>query len=126
MSNPGTSILITSKRFPLVWGELETEVPTWRAMIPETRSPSELGGATEREWVLKSVYGRVGREVAIAGIRSGRGYREAAKKARKNPVGLLRGTCSGMYGPESRPGARTRNRPGTHRGKADILTLTRI
>jgi glutathionylspermidine synthase len=89
MSNPGTSILITSKRFPLVWEELETEVPTWRAMIPETRSPSELGGTAGRGWVLKSVYGRVGREVAIAGISSGRGYREAARKAKKNPEGWV-------------------------------------
>lgn len=87
MSNPGTSILIQSKRFPLVWDELETRVPTWRAMMPETRNASDVRGAVQREWVLKSVFGRVG--MAISGIRSGRGYREAATQARRNPNGWV-------------------------------------
>lgn len=85
MSNPGTSMLIQSKRFPLVWDDLKTPVPTWRAMIPETRCPSELKRLAEAEWVLKPVFGRVGRGVAIGGISSGRAYQNAVREARKHP-----------------------------------------
>jgi glutathionylspermidine synthase len=85
MSNPGTSILIQSKRLPVVWDELKTAMPTWRSMIPKTRCPSELRDMREDEWVLKSAFGRVGRGVAIKGISSGRGYKEAARQARRHP-----------------------------------------
>jgi uncharacterized circularly permuted ATP-grasp superfamily protein len=78
-------MLIQSKRFPLVWDDLETPVPTWRAMIPETRCPSELKRLAEAEWVLKPVFGRVGRGVAIGGISSGRAYQNAVREARKHP-----------------------------------------
>jgi hypothetical protein len=106
ISNPGTSMLIQSKRFPLVWEELETEVPTWRAMIPETRSPSEVSESAERDWVLKSVFGRVGMGVAIAGIKSGLKYRDAARKARKNPEGWAAQRRFEMEPVETASGAR--------------------
>ena len=89
MSNPGTSILIQSKRLPLVWDELKSPMATWRAMIPETRCPSELRDMREGEWVLKTVFGRVGRGVAIRGISSGRGYQEAARQAKRHPYGWV-------------------------------------
>ena len=89
MSNPGTSILIQSKRFPLVWDELKTPVPTWRAMIPETRCPSEIVRLTREKWVLKPVFGRVGRGVAIAGISSERSYQAAIREAKRNPKGWV-------------------------------------
>ena len=89
ISNPGSSILIQSKRFPLVWNELRTQLPTWREMMPETRCPSELRGTSEKEWVLKSVFGRVGTGVAIAGISSGRTYKAAEQQARRLPTGWV-------------------------------------
>jgi glutathionylspermidine synthase len=55
-------------------------------MIPETRCPSELLGASEKEWVLKSVFGRVGTGVAIAGISSRRRYKAAEQQARRHPT----------------------------------------
>jgi glutathionylspermidine synthase len=85
MSNPGTSILIQSKRFPLVWNELRTPVPTWRAMIPETICPSESASTAGADWVLKPVFGRVGTGVMIRGISSGRGYQLVEREAKRNP-----------------------------------------
>ncbi len=85
MSNPGTSILIQSKRFPLVWNELRTAVPTWQEMIPETVCPGESPGRTGADWVLKPVFGRVGTGVMIRGISSGRGYRRVQREAKRNP-----------------------------------------
>jgi glutathionylspermidine synthase len=87
MSNPGTSILIQSKRFPLVWDELDTSLATWREMMPATRCPSELHKPEEDEWVLKPVFGRVGQGLVVGGISSGRAYERAAKEARRNPNG---------------------------------------
>jgi glutathionylspermidine synthase len=89
MSNPGSSILIQSKRFPLVWDELKTPVPEWRAMIPETRCPSDVGGLEEQEWVLKPAFGRVGTGVAIVGISSGRSYKEVVRTVKRNPTGWV-------------------------------------
>jgi hypothetical protein len=31
ISNPATALVTQSKRFPLVWGELSTPLPAWRA-----------------------------------------------------------------------------------------------
>jgi len=90
MSNPGTSVLIESKRLPLVWDELETPMPTWRtAIVPETRCPSGLKSVHRGDWVLKRAFGGVGQGVAIAGISSGRAYKEAARQAKRHPYGWV-------------------------------------
>jgi glutathionylspermidine synthase len=86
MSNPGSAILIQSKRFPLVWDELATSMSTWRSLMPETRCPSELSAASQTEWVFKPVFGRVGEDVAIAGITEERAYREIVKDVRRHPI----------------------------------------
>src|SRR5262249_17224449 len=41
LSNPATAVLTQTKRFPLVWDELRTPLPTWRAHLPETRDPRD-------------------------------------------------------------------------------------
>jgi glutathionylspermidine synthase len=40
MSNPASAILIQSKRFPLVWNELDTPLSTWRSLLPRTSAPA--------------------------------------------------------------------------------------
>jgi hypothetical protein len=90
MSNPVTSVLIESKRLPLVWDELETPMPTWRtAIIPETRCPSGLKSMHEDDWVLKRAFGGAGQAVAIGGISSGQAYKEATRQAKRHPLGWL-------------------------------------
>jgi hypothetical protein len=90
MSNPGTSVLIESKRLPLVSDELETPMPTWRtAIIPETCCPSQLKSTHQGDWVLKRAFGGVGQGVAIAGISSGRAYKEASRQAKRHPYGWV-------------------------------------
>jgi len=68
LSNPATALLTQSKRHPLVWEALRTPLPTWRALLPETRDPREVRWQGSDEWVLKPVLGRVGEDVAIAGL----------------------------------------------------------
>lgn len=85
MSNPGSAILIQSKRFPLAWPELKTALPTWQALLPETECPSTVD-IDSQEWVLKPVFGRVGEDVAIANVTEPRAYQEILKDARRHPM----------------------------------------
>jgi hypothetical protein len=68
ISNPATAVLTQSKRFPLVWHELAARLPTWGALLPETRDPRSAPWRTSGEWVLKPALGRVGEGVGITGL----------------------------------------------------------
>ena len=87
MSNPGTAVLIQSKRLPLIWGKLRAPMATWRKLLPETRCPSELDAAKLKDWVLKPVLGRVGVGVAMPGITDEEKYKKILRQARHDPTG---------------------------------------
>lgn len=89
LSNPGTCMLTQSKRFPLVWDDLNTSMSAWRSQIPETRCPSELRSVSEAEWVLKPAFGHGGSGIAIPGISSRRSYKKAAREAKRHPLGWV-------------------------------------
>jgi glutathionylspermidine synthase len=63
--NPVTSILTQSKRFPLTWSQLKAPVPTWRLLLPETRSPRDTDAG---EWVYKPALGHEGYRVGMVGV----------------------------------------------------------
>lgn len=65
MSNPATALLTQSKRLPLVWDALNTPMPTWRRLLPETRDPREVNWRKDDTWVVKPALGRVGDGVGI-------------------------------------------------------------
>jgi hypothetical protein len=108
VSNPASALLTQSKRFPLVWNSLRTPGPTWRALLPETRDPRDVPGTTDvvsafrrpafvvsairrtrwednGEWVLKPALGRVGEDVAIAGVTPAQDWRRIARDVRRHP-----------------------------------------
>jgi glutathionylspermidine synthase len=66
--NPGYAILTHGKRFPLVWDRLATPLPTWRALLPETRSPDSGIDAEDRGWVFKPFLGHEGEGVGMSGV----------------------------------------------------------
>lgn len=84
-SNPATAILPQSKRFPLVWGALRTPLPTWRALLPETRDARDAPWATSDEWVVKPALGRVGESIGIRGIVNAKEMRQISKSVRWTP-----------------------------------------
>jgi hypothetical protein len=86
MSNPGTAVLIQSKRFLVIWKELDTPMSAWRSFLPETRCPGELPGGSVTDWVFKPAFGGDGAGVAIAGVTKSRAFREIAEKARHDPT----------------------------------------
>jgi glutathionylspermidine synthase len=82
ISNPGASLLVQSKRFPLVWDELATELPNWRALLPETRSPRDADWRGDPGWILKPALGRVGEDVGLRDVVAAREWKGIARAAR--------------------------------------------
>jgi hypothetical protein len=60
IANPGLAVLAESKRLPLLWPELSSEMPTWRRLLPETRAVA--GGG---EWLWKKAYSNTGDHVTV-------------------------------------------------------------
>ncbi len=84
-SNPGYALIVQSKRFPLVWDRLRTGLPTWRALLPETRDPREAPWRNGAEWVLKPALGRVGEWIGMRAVTAEKEWREIAKSAARHP-----------------------------------------
>ena len=84
-SNPGYSLIVQSKRFPLIWDLLKTNLPTWRDLLPETRDPREAGWRNSEEWVLKPALGRVGEWIGIRGVTAEKEWRQIAGNAARHP-----------------------------------------
>ena len=85
VSNPATALLTQVKRAPLVWDELRTPLPTWRALLPETRDPREVPWRESEEWIIKPALGRVGEDVAIRGIITPKEWQQAQKACARRP-----------------------------------------
>jgi hypothetical protein len=80
-SNPSTAILTQTKRLPLVWHELDTAMPTWRRLLPETRDPRALSGRRDAGWILKPALGRVGEGVGMMDALTPREQRSIRRSA---------------------------------------------
>jgi glutathionylspermidine synthase len=86
VSNPAAALLTQSKRFPLVWDRLETPLPAWRRLLPETRDPRETdwkrnpGG-----WVLKPALGRVGDGIGLVGATPEKEWKQIRREVRWGP-----------------------------------------
>lgn len=85
MSNPATALLTQSKRMPLVWDELETACPTWRALLPETRDPREVPWRESDEWMVKPALGRVGEDVALRGVIAPKEFARLQRECARHP-----------------------------------------
>jgi len=81
ISNPGAALLVQSKRFPLAWEALSVELPTWRALLPETRSPREVDWRHDEAWILKPALGRVGEDVGVRGVLAASDWKRIARAA---------------------------------------------
>jgi hypothetical protein len=84
--NPTSAILAESKRFPLTWGALQTPVPTWRALLPETADPGAVPWRqSPDQWLLKTAYCNTGDTVSTPNWTSPRRWRSARRAARLRP-----------------------------------------
>jgi glutathionylspermidine synthase len=85
ISNPATALLTQTKRFPLAWDALGIELPTWRALLPETRDPRAVRAEERGDWVVKPALGRVGDGVGIPGVSDAKEWKEIEKSLRRHP-----------------------------------------
>lgn len=74
LCNPASALLTQSKRFPLVWDQLETRLPTWRQLLPETHAPSRRIKPGDAGWVFKPAMGRVGDSIGMLGVSSAKDW----------------------------------------------------
>lgn len=75
LTNPGSAVLLQSKRFPL----------TWKRLLPETLCPSQIRWGDCDDWVIKPVFGRVGEDVGMRKVTSESDYRKLRREAEKHP-----------------------------------------
>jgi glutathionylspermidine synthase len=85
VANPGSAVLTQSKRFPLVWDRLQTELPLWRRLLPETVDPRRAPAGAGEGWVLKPAFGRVGESIGMAGVTAPGELALIARTARRQP-----------------------------------------
>ncbi len=85
--NPVTAVLSQSKRFPLVWDRLTVPLPTWRALLPETRRPQHVPRGEEHRWVFKPALGHEGHHVGVHGVTAAAEWRSIRRRSWWNPRG---------------------------------------
>lgn len=85
VSNPATALLTQSKRFPLVWDRLETPLPAWRSLLPETVDPRDSGWKRGAGWVLKPSLGRVGDGIGLVGATPEKEWKQIRREVRWSP-----------------------------------------
>ena len=78
--NSATSILVESKRFPLVWDQLRTPLPTWRALLPSTVDARTIR-TDANDWILKTAYCNTGDTVIGKTSADARRWRKAMREA---------------------------------------------
>ena len=88
--NHPISIYTQSKRFPLVWNDLEkagVSMKTWKNLLPETIEVKDLG--SKKGFIYKPVYGRVGEKISIKEACKGDEYEKILQDVKKHPKKYL-------------------------------------
>ena len=88
--NHPIAIYAQSKRFPLVWDDLEKDninLVTWKNLLPETLEVKKIG--KRNGFIYKPVYGRVGEKISIKEACKGEEYNKIIKDVKKHPKQYL-------------------------------------
>ena len=84
--NHPISIYAQSKKFPLIWDDLEKagiSMKTWKKLLPETVEVRKLGSL--EGFIYKPIYGRVGERISIKEACKGDEYQKILKDVKKHP-----------------------------------------
>jgi glutathionylspermidine synthase len=85
VSNPAPALLTESKRFPLTWDTLSSEMITWKILLPECRDPREVGWKTGDSWVLKAAFSNTGDDVHIRESMDRETWAKLCRSVEKHP-----------------------------------------
>ena len=84
--NHPVAIFAQTKRFPLVWDELEKNgisMATWRSLLPDTREVKDAKGLDG--YIYKPAYGRVGEFISIKEACTPKEYKQILKEVKLQP-----------------------------------------
>ncbi len=82
--NHPAAIFAQSKRLPLIWDELEIDIPAWKSLLPDTQDPRNIK-PDDGGWIYKPALGRVGENISIAEAISEKEGKQIKKAVRKKP-----------------------------------------
>jgi glutathionylspermidine synthase len=85
VANPGVAVLTESKRFPLVWDQLKTALPTWRTLLPTTVDVRDVDWQQNDSWLLKSAFCNTGDTVTVRALMTDQQWRSTARAVRRRP-----------------------------------------
>ena len=85
VANPGVAVLTESKRFPLVWDQLTTALPTWRPLLPTTVDVRDVDWQQNDSWLLKSALCNTGDTVAVRALMTEQQWHSTAHAVRRKP-----------------------------------------
>ncbi|HSA93853.1 MAG TPA: glutathionylspermidine synthase family protein [Terriglobales bacterium] len=85
LSNPATALVLQSKRFPLIWDDLRTPLPTWRKVMPPSELPERITALPDDEWVIKPALGRMGEDIGMRGVTPCRQMEQIVRQATRKP-----------------------------------------
>jgi hypothetical protein len=83
--NPGIALLSESKRFPLAWRRLSTDMSTWTSLMPDCRDPLEYRWKTNDDCVLKAAYSNTGDEVHLRELMDAKTWSSVCKSVENHP-----------------------------------------
>jgi hypothetical protein len=93
VANPPLGILSESKRFPLLWNDLATPLPTWRALLPAACDPRARPWFDDPGWLLKTAYCNTGEAVCIRHLLTPWPWWQVKLQARLAPGGWVAQRC---------------------------------
>ena len=82
-SNHPIALLTQSKRLPLIWDDLQLEIPMWKQLLPETKCVTSC--ANKADFILKPAFGRVGEGINIPHTLSQEENLDILKAATEDP-----------------------------------------
>ena len=85
MLNPGSCIMLESKRFPLVWDALTAPLSTWRRLLPESVDPRHAPWQRDDSWLLKTALCNTGDTVSARAWMPAARWAKTARAARWFP-----------------------------------------
>jgi hypothetical protein len=86
VTNSGLAAISESKRLPLAWQDLQTELPAWRALLPETADPRDVRWANDDSWLIKRAMCNTGDAVCIREFMHSREWRQTRFKVFLTPT----------------------------------------
>lgn len=83
--NTLSSVLVQSKRFPLVWEQLGLPLTVLRSLLPETVAPQDIEWRDHDDWIVKPALGHEGIRIGMPGVTTAAEWEEIDEGLKIDP-----------------------------------------